>query len=134
MPNELGGILIGWWEGRDIAIVQDLLLVPDHEAGRSQYARRHAPAREILDDYVRSGDDPRLGYVGEWHSHPAPQPPSSIDRAELAAIVRQAHSPVAMVILALGLDSGVVSHALIGRPRWPRRAKIEQAATERVAP
>jgi len=133
-PNELGGILVGWWEGRDTAVVQELLLVPDYQAGRSHYERGHSHAQAILDAYVRSGDDPRLGYIGEWHSHPAPQPPSSVDRSALAAIVRQAHSPVALVVLALISDHEVVSHALIGRPRWPRRAAIEQAATERMTP
>lgn len=132
-PNELGGILVGWWDGDSTAVVQELLPVPDHQAGRAQYERRHSPAQEVLEEYLRTHDDPRCGYIGEWHSHPAPQPPSSIDRAALSGIVRQVRGPVALVVLSLTLERGVDVHALIGRPRWPRRAAISDAPIERMS-
>ena len=88
----------------------------------------------MLDVYMRTRDDPRCGYVGEWHSHPAPQPPSSIDRGALSAIVRQDRKTVALVVLALTREGEVTSHGLIGRSRWPRRASIEVAPVERMSP
>jgi len=131
-PHELGGIMIGWWEGDSTAVVQAMLPVPDHSAGRSHYQRRHSLAQEMLDVYMRTRDDPRCGYVGEWHSHPTPQPPSATDRSALSAIVRQDRKAVALVVLALTRGGEVTSHGLIGRPRWPRRASLEVAPVERM--
>lgn len=133
-PNELGGIMIGWWEGDSTAVVQELLPVPDHQAGWAHYERRHSPAQDVLDDYLRTHHDPRCGYIGEWHSHPAPQPPSSIDRGTLSGIVRQVRRPVALVVLSLTPEGGVAADGLIGRPRWPRRAAIDPAPIERMSP
>lgn len=132
-PYELGGIMVGWWEGDSTAVVGDLLHVPDHASGRSHYERRHTRAQEVLDGYRRAQDDQRRGYVGEWHSHPVPQPPSSTDRGALSAIVRQARLPVALVVLALTREGGVDVHGLIGHPRWPRRTAIAPAVIERMS-
>lgn len=132
--NELGGILVGWWEGASRACVVDLLLVPDETAARSHYTRRHLSAQKLLDTYRLGQTEPRIGYIGEWHSHPAPQPPSSVDRAALGAIVRQSRKQVAMIVLAADITGRVTAHGLIGRPRWPRRTFIEQAAIERTSP
>lgn len=131
-PNEFGGIMVGWWEGEDLVIVDDLLPIPDHHAGRAHYERRHGTAQRVLDDYMRTRTSPDTGYIGEWHSHPAPQPPSSTDRGTLNAIVRLARRPVALVVLALDRRGEVAAHGLVGRPRWPRRTVIESALVERM--
>lgn len=131
-PRELGGILVGWWEGDGAAVVLDLLTIPDHRAGHAHYERRHSAAQQLLDEYLRSGARANAGYIGEWHSHPAPQPPSSIDRAALRGIVRQARQPVALLVLSLVPDGTIHLHGLIGRPRWPRRAAIEPTLVERM--
>jgi hypothetical protein len=131
-PNEFGGILIGWWEGDAIAVVHDMLSVPDLRAGHGHYERGHSPAQQILDEYLQTMPEPNTGYIGEWHSHPAPQPPSSIDHSALSGIVRQARRPVALVVLSMTPDDEVQPHGLIGRPRWPRRASIEHASIERM--
>lgn len=132
VPDERGGILVGWWEGHDVAVVQALLPVRDHHAGRAHYERRHSLAQQALDDYLRSVADAASGYIGEWHSHPAPQPPSSIDRGALGAIVRQARRPVVLLVLALNGAGAVDVHGLVGRQRWPRRAAIGRAMIERI--
>ncbi|WP_293781473.1 Mov34/MPN/PAD-1 family protein [uncultured Aeromicrobium sp.] len=133
-PHESGGILIGWWEGNSIAVVVELLPVADHAAGRSHYERRHSLAQGALDRYLMDRDDSRLGYVGEWHSHPAPQPPSRVDRSELTAIVRQSRKQVALVVLAIDEGRAITAHGLIGHPRWPRRTAIDTAVVERMSP
>lgn len=131
-PYELGGILVGWWEGHDVAVVRALLPVFDRHAGHDRYERKHSLAQKTLDDYVRSRPDVLSGYIGEWHTHPVPQPPSSIDRGALSAIVRQVRRPIALVVLALN-ETGVEGvHGLVGRPRWPRRVAIDQAMIERI--
>lgn len=131
-PNELGGILVGWWEGNSVAVVEAMLAVPDWGAGRTHYERKHSPAQEVLDAYRLGRGGPRAGYIGEWHSHPAPQPPSSTDRSALSALVRQERRPVALVVLSLRPEGRMTLHALIGRPRWPRRAAIDTASVERM--
>lgn len=131
-PHELGGIMVGWWEGGIAAVVKALIPVPDHTAGWSYYERRHVPAQKALDEYLRSRDDLRCGYVGEWHSHPAPQPPSLTDRSSLRSIVRQNRVPVALVVLALTSEGGVTAHGLVGYPRWPRRTALLESAIERM--
>ena len=131
-PHEIGGILIGWWEASlRIAVVHDLIVVPDRQPGVNNYTRRQAPAQQALSDHLHAAADPRLGYVGEWHSHPEPQGPSLQDRTELAALVRQTHHAVAMVVLACTPVQDVTLHALVGRPRWPRRVALDHATTER---
>lgn len=132
-PNELGGIVLGWWEGEHTVVGHELVPVPDEHAGRAHYERRWARAQQILDDYLRRCDDPRLGYMGEWHSHPVPQPPSSIDRAELRAVTRQFHRPVALVVISLTSEGDVIPHGLICRPRWPLRTAIRPAPIERAS-
>lgn len=132
IPDELGGILVGWWEGDNVAVIRGLLPVPDHRAGHAHYQRRHSLAQETLDDYLRAGADSSSGYVGEWHSHPAPQPPSSIDRRALSDIVRQERRRAVLLVLAFDGAGAADIHGLIGRPRWPRRTAIEQATIERM--
>lgn len=132
LPNELGGIAVGWWEGDTVAVVQALLPVTDHRADRAHYERKHSSAQQVLDDHRRSGVDIAAGYIGEWHSHPAPQPPSSIDRGALGAIVRQTRHRVALIVLALNSKGEVAVHGLVGSPRWPRRVAIESAHIERM--
>ncbi len=131
-PHELGGILVGWWEGSSTAVVVEFLPVPDHAAGRSRYERRHSLAQEQLNAYLASRDDSRLGYVGEWHSHLALQPPSRADRSELEAIVRLSRKQVALIVLAIDGRANS-TYGLIGHPRWPRRAAIDGAVIERMS-
>lgn len=132
LPDESGGIVVGWWEGDGVAVVQALLPVPDDHAGRAHYERKQPLAQQALDDYLRAGLDSPSGYLGEWHSHPAPQPPSSIDRRALSDIVRQERRRAVLLVLALNGSGAADVHGLVGRPRWPRRAAIERSRIERI--
>lgn len=132
--KELGGILVGWWEGAGTAVVHDLLIVPDVDAGWNHYKRRHPAAQETLNAYLDGLNDQHVGYVGEWHSHPAPQRPSGTDRAALTSISLRSSNPVALVVLAVE-HGEVTPYGLIGRHgRWPRRRKLQRAAIERMDP
>lgn len=132
VPKETGGILVGWWESPNTAVVHDLLLVPDRKAGRWHYMRSHRRAQQVLDRY-REGGDPRVGYLGEWHSHPEPQPPSETDVKELVAIVRQRKSRGALIVLAVDRDQSVRPSGLIGLPRSKGQVDIEHAPIEQGA-
>lgn len=130
-PKELGGILIGWWEDNHIAVVHALIPVPDEHAGHTHYERRWSSAQQILDDYLRRSNDARIGYIGEWHSHPGPYPPSWTDRSELKSISRQSGRPVALIVISLAPTGDMISYGLISRPRWPRRISITSARIKR---
>ncbi|WP_404385902.1 Mov34/MPN/PAD-1 family protein [Knoellia locipacati] len=127
-PKETGGILTGWREG-DSVVVRHALTVTDPEAQHSQYQRNHAAAETALSAHLREMSDERLGYVGEWHTHPLPQDPSGKDWASVRRIASVAGGSVALIVAAL--DPGTLhvrTHAGIGRRNRLGRA-ITQKAT-----
>lgn len=82
-PDETGGIMVGvLTNGHPWVIVAVEISTP--ERGRTHY-RIPADATRTAVLRVRERDD-RLGYLGDWHSHPRNVGPSSIDLASLARI------------------------------------------------
>lgn len=106
LPHETGGILVGWHEDKTV-VVTGMLAVPGQEAGERYYARTQSQAQKVLDVHRRTCTDERVGYVGEWHSHPAPQPPSGVDYNVLTELARDTNQQVALVVLAVDADSRV---------------------------
>lgn len=131
-PNEIGGILVGWWESGTTAVVRDFLVVTDLHSGTHHYERGHKEAQKLLTELLNELQDPKIGYIGEWHSHPAPQPPSSADRKAIADITRENKDPVALVVLAATPDRNIIPFGLVSRTRWPRRIFLEDATIERI--
>lgn len=131
-PKEIGGILVGWWENGKTAIVHEFLVVPDVHSGTNHYERAQKEAQKLLTELIEECKDPKLGYIGEWHSHPVPQPPSRIDRNTIADITGEHRSPIALVVLAVTPDRKIIPFGLIGRNTWPRRILVEDASIERT--
>lgn len=104
LPKEVGGVLVGWREGSHVIVVQDMLLVPYDGLSRIRYDREHAPAERLLQQHLAQADNPQLGYVGEWHSHPAPQPPSSLDVSTIRNIAGRLAEPIALIVLMAHRD------------------------------
>ena len=69
-PNETGGLLLGWWEDSRPVIV-GAVEVPDVQAGRACWTRTETVAHSVLWQARRTLSDPNIGYIGDWHSHPA---------------------------------------------------------------
>lgn len=115
---ERGGILIGYRETHDV-VVEDIIQVPDSTAGHTTYLRREDPGQQALDAYLdRAGADDALGYVGEWHTHPRPAPPSPVDHHAMRTMTRKNRQPVALIVSALRDNHRSVDlHALISEPR-----------------
>lgn len=100
LPHETGGIVLGWRDTGCIHI-ERLIEVRDPNAQRVTYERDHAAAQAALKAALAEEPaDTFLGYVGEWHTHPARQSPSRQDRKELRAIGRMTAQPVALIVLA----------------------------------
>jgi integrative and conjugative element protein (TIGR02256 family) len=106
-PNEIGGILIGWREGKEV-VVHDLVLITDETAGSHHYDRSQRQAQQLLEKYTADSGDDRLGYVGEWHSHPAHSPPSTTDLRALRAIAQTLGQPIALIVLAAHCDGSSI--------------------------
>ncbi|MFS0794417.1 Mov34/MPN/PAD-1 family protein [Microbacterium sp. 1P10AE] len=99
-PFETGGILLGWHQ-RSTIVVHEFLSVPDPRATNGDYKRGHREASDSLKRYLDDAEDSRLGYVGEWHSHPRSSVASATDISSLAAIAKGVRSPVALIVLIL---------------------------------
>lgn len=79
-PKETGGILLGVRNG-DRPWVTRAIEIPSIDRGRNHY-RLPAGATTPAVAHARE-KDPRLGYLGEWHSHPSDVGPSPTDRATM---------------------------------------------------
>lgn len=123
LPREVGGILVGWREGTHVIVVQDMLVVPYQSPSHSRYDRNHAPAEELLQQHLAEADNPQLGYVGEWHSHPAPQPPSSLDLSTIRNIAGRLDEPIALIVLVAHRDG----HSIEPVARTARKATLRTA-------
>ena len=118
LPHETGGILLGF-RTPDLVVVTRALTVPDPRSSRHSYRRHRRRAQALM---AASGitETPGIGYVGEWHTHPADCPPSRIDIRALAATARLTTAPVALIVLAYGADRSLAVHGLTAvRESWP---------------
>jgi integrative and conjugative element protein (TIGR02256 family) len=98
-PTETGGILLGFRDGRDVHI-QDVLEVPDPEATYRSYKLRWRPREKILRHYLTDlPADSVLGYVGDWHTHPADCEPSAIDRSQFIVDSQTMSDTLAMLVM-----------------------------------
>jgi hypothetical protein len=83
-PDETGGVLVGVHTHGSRPWVTDAVELRSAKASGTFYevpagARRKAVAR------LRRRD-PRLGYLGEWHVHPADLEPSTVDTKTIARL------------------------------------------------
>jgi proteasome lid subunit RPN8/RPN11 len=100
LPNETGGILVGYYEGFDIVVTHALLIAPRRRLG-NRYNRNATDANAALQDFLdgREHIDP-VGYVGEWHTHPGPASPSSLDKGSICELARVAQDPLALIVVS----------------------------------
>lgn len=105
-PLETGGILLGWHEA-DTIVVSHVLRIGDPHASTHEYVRNDEAAQRALDTFRSVSADGRIGYVGEWHSHPVAQPPSPIDYASLRQLAQEVDHPVALAVFAVNYDDSV---------------------------
>ncbi|GAA1033304.1 hypothetical protein GCM10009557_34640 [Virgisporangium ochraceum] len=120
--RERGGLLLGWWDHDDI-IVRCAIEVPDPDATSTAWTRHQLAAQHALDQARAASADPRIGYVGDWHTHPAPVGASPTDEAALLRASRQYPQPTALIV-ALPDGSLDTRAAHAGRIR-PVRLTIE---------
>lgn len=128
LPLETGGILLGYREGRNI-VVTHALVVDGDGAAANNYVRGDIRANDLLEEFLagRSDDDP-TGYIGEWHSHPAPLGPSPTDLAAMRATAKKSDGPIALLVYALGRTDPFVG-LIAQRQRLGRITTTKAAVT-----
>lgn len=86
-PSETGGVLIGVLTrtgGVERPWVTDALEISSLRRGHAYYELPPG-SRENAVSRIRRRD-PRVGYLGDWHSHPADVGPSGTDATSIASI------------------------------------------------
>lgn len=132
IPEEIGGILVGHYEDAALVVTHAIVLPPT-EASSNRYVRRDQRANETLQEYLRSreADDP-AGYVGEWHSHPGPAGPSSIDLVAMRDLASIVGKPVALLVIR-PIHHPILT-GVVARPLSPKRARTHKAEIVLVSP
>ena len=105
LPMECGGILLGYREDRRV-VVTHAISVQASTPATDCYTRDDVQANQLLRTFFegREAGDP-VGYVGEWHSHPAPSLPSHVDVKALRATARSVTSPLVLLVCVPGLEA-----------------------------
>jgi integrative and conjugative element protein (TIGR02256 family) len=98
-PIETGGILIGFRDGVHVR-VKDALEVHDPTAPHTSYTLRAKPRETALTRYLQSlPPNSLMGYVGDWHTHPADAEPSGTDRSQFLRDSFKAADILAMIVM-----------------------------------
>jgi proteasome lid subunit RPN8/RPN11 len=103
-PQEIGGVLVGVASaGRPWVTLA--VTVPSTRR-TPVYYELPAGARQATVERARR-QDARLGYIGDWHSHPLDVGPSDIDRATMAALAEaDTDCPRPVLVIARRRDDG----------------------------
>jgi len=123
---ETGGVLLGWRHDTGV-YVSDILVVPDSRAKHTFYRRRHKPATRLLGAALADlPDGSPIGYVGEWHTHPAPTGPSWIDRREIRRISKRTKEAIGLLVCAYDAGSrSWLPTGLVARNGRSTRAAVQ---------
>ncbi|MGW4830805.1 Mov34/MPN/PAD-1 family protein [Amycolatopsis japonica] len=96
-PRETGGVLLGWWLDERI-MVHYAVEVPDPDATQGSWVRDYDTAQVALQEALRDQGHPWLGYVGDWHSHPANFGASSQDLTSIQRAANQYDHPLVLLV------------------------------------
>ena len=124
LPLETGGVLLGFRDAEGIVVTR-LLTVRDEASSGVSYVRSREHAQKALEIELELAPS-HVGYVGEWHSHPAPSEPSGIDERSLRATVLSGRAPIALLVVATAADGTWSVHARLaeGVPRMFRAKSV----------
>ena len=98
--RETGGLLLGWWDG-SVPTVVDAIEVPDPTATGNRWTRQPEAAHTALAE-ARAHANPLVGYVGDWHSHPANVGASPRDISQIRQDSRGYPNALALVVVRFG--------------------------------
>ena len=121
-PRETGGILVGVWsDGRPW--VTHACEVRSHEVGFAHYVLPAGMTRRLIDQLRRV--DSRLGYLGDWHTHPQNAGASEVDYRTVQRLARTVDSNGRAIVLLIArrpsLDYVIDAHLADRRGARPTR-------------
>ena len=96
-PTETGGLLLGWWSDEGI-VVRHAIEVIDPDATASSWTRDQGRAQHALEQALTALDHPLLGYIGDWHTHPASCGPSHQDERSIRRASRGYDQPLLLLV------------------------------------
>lgn len=85
-PNETGGLLLGIYDDRLVPVIARAVELPPHDPSPTRYVLPAGATHQAIDNARLM--DARLGYLGEWHSHPTDQPASAKDRSTMRGLAQ----------------------------------------------
>ncbi len=104
-PNETGGILIGVHTNSGHPWVTRAIEIATNDRGHHHYKIPSGATQPSVHAARRT--DSRLGYLGDWHSHPADIGPSPTDLATLAVYsIRHPRTPNPTLIVIRNTTDG----------------------------
>ena len=101
-PLETGGVLVGTEIDRRIT-VSGVVEVADPDAQPNRYHMGEGAVAEAL--ALAKEADSRVGYLGEWHSHPEARGPSPLDVATMLSIAADSDCTNPVLLLVLPSDN-----------------------------
>lgn len=124
-PCETGGILLGVYvDGQPW--VTSVVEIPTAERGRHHYKIPGGTTRAAVRNARET--DHRLGYLGDWHSHPCDIGPSTTDLISLGRIsVRRRKEPNPTLVVVRTTANGHALDALRVVAVRPRRCEVRLA-------
>lgn len=117
-PKETGGLVLGWWEGKS-PVIHSVVEVSDPAAGPTRWQRNERVATLVLEESLLKTSVAHLGYIGDWHSHPANIGPSATDIAALRRVSRQYPQAVVLLVVREGgfIDTRLAKRGFLTTPR-----------------
>lgn len=100
-PSEFGGLLIGRYINENrTALIEKIITPVRYQSSRNSFERETTGLHGQLENYYNQ--EPKLSYVGEWHTHPDNYAvPSSLDLKAIHEIVQHKRvfieNPVLMI-------------------------------------
>jgi hypothetical protein len=106
-PKETGGILVGVHTRGSRPWIVHAVEIPSKHSGGGNYVLPTGQRRKEV-ERIRKGCDGRLGYLGEWHSHPLDVGPSATDLDSIRDIAGDPASGCArpVLLVARRVDRG----------------------------
>lgn len=95
--TETGGLLLGWWDAGTI-VARHAVEVNDPEATVSSWTRDEGRAQQRLDEALVDLSHPWLGYIGDWHTHPACCGPSRQDEQSIRRASHEYDQPLLLLV------------------------------------
>lgn len=119
-PRETGGILLGYRTTSALVAIE-AIEVRDPNATATRYKRDRRSAQQLLDSRLR--DEPKssvLGYIGDWHSHPADVAASAVDLSTLRENTLRDRDSLALIVVRHVASEWVEAGYVTSRPlpRW----------------